>query len=86
MQYTEISLLRKKKDTCIVKIFAQNIHHCGYTLEPPQRGGFNKYPQSMFWSKNMKNVYPSKQIKVCVWWGGGGGGYKGGVHLMDMIS
>ena len=27
-------------------IFAQNID-CGYTLEPPQRGGSNEYPQSM---------------------------------------
>ena len=31
--------------------FAQNID-CGYTLEPPRRGGSNEYPQSMFWSKN----------------------------------
>ena len=36
--------------------FAQNID-CGYTLEPPQRGGSNEYPQSMFWSKNKKNMY-----------------------------
>ena len=40
-------------------IFAQNID-CGYMLEPPQRGGSNEYPQSMFWSKNKKYVYPSK--------------------------
>ena len=41
-------------------IFAQNID-CGYTLEPPQRGGSNEYPQSMFWSKNKKKYeYPSK--------------------------
>ena len=33
----------------------QNID-CGYSLEPPQRGGFNVYPQSMFWSKNKKNI------------------------------
>ena len=26
---------------------AQNIA-CGYTLEPPRRGGSNEYPQSMF--------------------------------------
>ena len=26
-------------------------------LEPPWRGGFNEYPQSMFWSKNKKNRY-----------------------------
>ena len=34
----------------ICLIFAQNID-CGYTLEPPQGGGSNEYPQSMFWSK-----------------------------------
>ena len=34
-------------------IFAQNIN-CGYTLEPPRRGGSNEYPQSVFWSKNNK--------------------------------
>ena len=37
-------------------IFAQNIS-CGYTLEPPHRGGSNEYPQSMFWSKNKKTMY-----------------------------
>ena len=31
----------------IFLIFAQNID-CGYTLEPPLRGGSNEYPQSMF--------------------------------------
>ena len=40
----------------VILIFAQNID-CGYTLEPPQRGGSNEYPQSMFWSKNKKNMY-----------------------------
>ena len=24
---------------------------CGYSLEPPWRGGSNMYPQSMFWAK-----------------------------------
>ena len=44
----------------IFLIFAQNID-CGYTLEPPQRGGSNEYPQSIFWSKKKeKYVYPSK--------------------------
>ena len=37
--------------------FAQNID-CGYTLEPPRRGGrrggSNEYPHSMFWSKIKK--------------------------------
>ena len=42
----------------IFLIFAQNID-CGYTLEPPRRGGSNEYVQSMFWSKNKKKlVYP----------------------------
>ena len=40
----------------IFNSLAQNIH-CGYTLEPPHRGGSNEYPQSMFWSKNKKNKY-----------------------------
>ena len=40
----------------IFLIVAQNID-CGYTLEPPRRGGSNEYPQSMFWSKNKKNRY-----------------------------
>ena len=40
----------------IFLIFAPNID-CGYTLEPPQRGGSNEYPQSMFWSKNKKIMY-----------------------------
>ena len=41
-------------------IFAQNID-CAYLLEPPRRGGSNKYPQSMFLSRNKKiNIYPCK--------------------------
>ena len=36
-------------------IFAQNID-CGYTLEPPWRGGSNEYPQFIFWSKDKKNI------------------------------
>ena len=39
------------KNFDIFLIFAPNID-CGYTLEPPRRGGSNEYPQSMFWSKN----------------------------------
>ena len=41
-------------------ISAQNID-CGYLLELPQGGSSNKYPQSMFLSRNKKiNVYPCK--------------------------
>ena len=29
---------------------------CGYSLEPPHRGGSNEYPQSMFSSRNMKTI------------------------------
>ena len=46
-----------KKKINIFLIFAQNID-CGYTLEPPHRGGSNEYPQSMFWSKNKKKGIP----------------------------
>ena len=45
--------LEKKND--IFYSFAQN-KDCGYTLEPPLRGGSNEYPQSMFWSKNKKKI------------------------------
>ena len=34
----------------IFLISAQNID-CGYSLEPPLRGGSNEYPQSMFWGE-----------------------------------
>ena len=40
----------------ILNIFAQNID-CGYTLEPPRRGGSNEYPQYMFWIKSKRNRY-----------------------------
>ena len=35
-------------------ISAQNID-CGYSLEPPRRGGSNEYPQSMFWAEIWKD-------------------------------
>ena len=61
LQYTEIFLALKiekfqLKIFDIFLIFAQNID-CGYSLEPPCRGGSNEYPQSMFWSKNKENMY-----------------------------
>ena len=70
MQYTKIFKVVKNEDFQqkffdIFLIIAQNID-CGYTLEPPRRGGSNEYPQSMFWSKNKKNrhtpAYPSFSI------------------------
>ena len=35
------------KNSDIFHISAQNIN-CGYSLEPPHRGGSNEYPQAMF--------------------------------------
>ena len=44
----------------IFYISAQNID-CGYSFEPPRRGGSNEYPQSMFLNRNKRNnVYPCK--------------------------
>ena len=49
-----------KKKTDIFHISAQNID-CRYSLEPPRRGGFNEYPQSIVFKQNKKNnVYPCK--------------------------
>ena len=65
-------------------MFAHNID-CGYTLEPPRRCGSNEYPQSMFWSKNMKYrytpAYPSFAIKRSVL-----GGTHSGTYFPDVIS
>ena len=33
---------------------------CGYSLEPPRRGGYNEYTQSMFWAEIQK-------ISVFIW-------------------
>ena len=48
------------KNTDIFHSFVQNID-CGYSLEPPRRGGSNEYPQSMFLSRNKENnIYPCR--------------------------
>ena len=52
VQYTNNFLALKienfqQKNLDIFLILAQNID-CGYTLEPPRRGGSNEYPQPMF--------------------------------------
>ena len=44
------------KNSDIFHISAQNID-CGYSLEPPRRGGSNEYPQSMFFAEIRKIVY-----------------------------
>ena len=50
----------RQKNADSFNISAQNID-CGYSLEPPRRGGSNEYSQSIILSKNKKNnVYPCK--------------------------
>ena len=44
------------KNSDIFHISPQNID-CGYSLEPPRRGGSNEYPQSMFFSTIRKIMY-----------------------------
>ena len=65
-KYTENFTTKKKKwkfsDKRIwyFSYFCSNID-CGYSLEPPRRGGSNEYPQSILLSKNKKNkVYLCK--------------------------
>ena len=52
--YTENFTTKKwkfsDKNSDIFHISAQNID-CGYSLEPPRRGGSNGYPQSIFEQK-----------------------------------
>ena len=60
MQYIAIFKVVKnenfqKKKNHIFLMFAQNID-CGYSLEPPRQGGSNENSQTMFWSKNKKNI------------------------------
>ena len=61
----------------IFLIFAQNIDR-EYTLEPPRRGGYNEYPQSMFWSKNKKNRYTPVLLYKS--------GVQGGINFTEMFS
>ena len=63
-KYTEIFTTKNEnlqmKNSDNFHISVQNID-CGYSLEPPRRGGSNEYPQSMLLSRNKKNyVYPCK--------------------------
>ena len=72
---------KSDKNSDIFHISAQNID-CGYSSEPPRRGGSNKCPQSMFWSRNKKNnIYPCKPqvyyIKV---------EFKGGQNYIGVFS
>ena len=44
------------KNSDIFHVSAQNID-CGYSLEPPRRGGSNEFPQSIYLSRNKKIMY-----------------------------
>ena len=44
------------KNSDIFYISVQNID-CGYSLEPPRRGGSNEYPQFMFYAVIRKVMY-----------------------------
>ena len=65
-KYIEKTENFQMKNSDIFPISAQNIN-CGYSLEPPRRGGSNEYPQSMFLSRNKKNnIYPCKPQFYCI--------------------
>ena len=50
------------KNSDIFHTSAQNID-CGYSLEPPRRGGSNDYTQSIFFNRNKKiTVYSRKPM------------------------
>ena len=57
------------KNSDIFHMSTQNID-CGYSLEPPRRGGSNEYPQSMFLSRNKKIIYTPLNPSFTIWrWG-----------------
>ena len=70
-KYTENFTTKKwkcwdKKFWCFFIYLLKTID-CGYSLEPPRRGGSNEYLQSMVLSRNKKNnVYPSKPQFYCI--------------------
>ena len=60
MQYTEIFKVVKKIFFCrkcllFFLIFAQNID-CGYTLQPPRRGGSNEYGHTLYFEAKIRKI------------------------------
>ena len=45
----------KMKNSDMFQISAQNID-CGYSLDPPRRGGSNEYPQSIFFLAEIRKI------------------------------
>ena len=59
-----MKIFRKKSDS--FHIAAQNID-CGYSLEPPRRGGSNECPQSMFLNWNKKIMYTFVNLSFSIY-------------------
>ena len=79
--YHQIMKIFRLKNSDMFHISAQNID-CGYSLEPPRRGGSNEYPQYIFLSRNEKNnVYPCKPQFYYI-----KSGVKGGKNYIGMLS
>ena len=79
----KLKIFGKKKTLIFFQISAQNIN-CGYSLEPPRRGGSDEHPQPMFLSRNKKNnVYPCKHQFYYMYINGG---FKGGQNNIGMFS
>ena len=51
----------------IIFLFLLKNIDCGYSLEPPRRGGSNEYQQSMFWAEIWKK-YQSFYLKIFSFW------------------
>ena len=75
VKYTpQTPLVYSKNGVCrgipIFLFLLQNID-CGYSLEPPRRGGSNVYPQSMLWAKinvpmKIIDFWPEKLLYIVI--------------------
>ena len=69
MQYTVFAAEKKMKISPekkkIFSIFSLKTY-CGYTLEPPRRGGSNEYLPCMFWIKNKKIRYTPANLSFSI--------------------
>ena len=70
----------QRKNSDIFLIFAQNID-CGYTLEPPRRGGSNEYHNLCFGAKIRKIGIPL-HTPVLLYKSGGIRGYLFHGHVL----
>ena len=53
----------------IIFLISAEIIDCGYSLEPPRKGGSNEYPQSMFWAEIWK-ISEFLYLKIISFFGG----------------